>query len=46
MKLLALWLVTCLYTIQAAICVNTQPPQAMIIFGYVIANLGLIWSMS
>ena len=41
-----LWLVTALYAGQAIVsAVNGQPAHAVIVGGYVIANLGLIWSM-
>lgn len=41
-----LWLVTLLYAGQAAVSLwKGQVPHAVIIGGYVIANLGLIWSM-
>lgn len=42
-----LWIVTGLFTCQAVVSLwNGQLPQAMIVSGYVLANLGLIWSMS
>lgn len=41
-----LWMVTGLYLIQCGVSVhNGQHPQAMILIGYVVANVGLIWSM-
>ena len=41
-----LWIVTALYAAQAAVCVaKSQAPQALILAGYTVANLGLIWSM-
>jgi hypothetical protein len=43
----ALWIVTALYGVQAAICFRSREfPQVAMLGGYVIANLGLIWSMS
>ena len=47
MKLVLFWAVTIVYLIQAAILFWTNDrPQALIIAGYALANLGLIWSMS
>ena len=43
----ALWLVTGLYAFQLGACFRAhQYPQVAILGGYVIASLGLIWSMS
>lgn len=43
---LPLWIVTGLYCWQAgAAAWNGQWAQAVILTGYTIANLGLIWSM-
>ena len=47
MTALPLWLVTALYLAQIPICLSSkQFPQAGMLVGYVIANLGLIWSLS
>lgn len=41
-----LWIVTAIYFGQAIIClVNKQPAQALIVGGYVVANIGLALSM-
>lgn len=41
-----LWIATALYLAQVAICVAAnQYPQAIVMTGYTVANLGLIWSM-
>jgi hypothetical protein len=41
------WFVNSFYCLQAIICIrNNQFPQVAMLGGYVIANLGLIWSMS
>lgn len=46
MNAAALWIATGLYVAQAGVCVcSGQLPQTLILSGYVIANLGLIWSM-
>lgn len=42
---LLLWLVTALYAGQALVWTwNGQYAQALIVGGYALANLGLIWS--
>lgn len=47
MSNLPMWLVTALYAVQAGMALyNGQSPQALLISGYVVANLGLIWSMT
>jgi hypothetical protein len=46
MNTLCLWTVTALYGAQAGISlVAGKPASALIMGGYVLANLGLIWSM-
>ena len=46
MSAAALWMVTALYVEQGVVCVfRLQGPQAMILAGYVLANVGLIWSL-
>lgn len=46
MTTLPLWLVTALYSLQAVVALRDgQPDKTTILTGYVIANLGLIWSM-
>ena len=46
MDTILLWIVTILYTGQAAVSVyNGQLYHAMIVFGYAFANVGLILSM-
>lgn len=43
---LLIWLVTGLYVLQAGICfLNGQGAQGVILSGYSLANLGLIWTM-
>jgi hypothetical protein len=46
MKLALLWAVTVAYFVQAAVLAIARDRQALIIFGYALANVGLIWSMS
>jgi hypothetical protein len=46
MKLAILWAVTVAYFVQAGVLAVTGDRQALIIFGYALANCGLIWSMS
>lgn len=42
-----IWLVTVLYIGQACINVyNGNNPQGLILAGYCIANLGLIWTLT
>lgn len=42
----ALWLMTALCACQMIAClVSGAYPQAAIMFGYMVADLGLIWSM-
>lgn len=42
-----LWIITLLYVGQVVVSLyHGHNPQALIIGGYVVANLGLIWSMS
>lgn len=42
-----LWAVTALYLIQAFVSFNPAMPAAsLIMLGYVVANLGLIWQMN
>jgi hypothetical protein len=46
MNTLCLWTVTALYGVQAGVALNAgNPASALIMAGYVLANLGLIWSM-
>lgn len=41
-----LWIVTALYLAQGGVAGwHGQYPQALILGGYTIANLGLIWSL-
>lgn len=41
-----LWIVTALYAGQAGVSLwQGQTPHAVIVGGYVLANIGLIWSM-
>lgn len=41
-----LWAATALYTLQVGACLAyARYPQALIMVGYVAANLGLLWSM-
>ena len=43
---IALWIVSALYLWTAVVAVwHGQWPQAVIVGGYVVANLGLIWSL-
>lgn len=43
----ALWAVTVLYAVQAAVnFANGNPAHGVIVSGYTLANLGLIWSLS
>lgn len=43
MKVRALWLVTTLYAWQAIICLlRAQYAESVIMFGYIVANIGLI----
>jgi hypothetical protein len=46
MKLAILWAVTVAYFVQAVVLAITGDREALIIFGYALANCGLIWSMS
>lgn len=42
-----LWIVTALYLVQAVISFNPAMPAASVIMlGYVVANLGLIWQLN
>lgn len=42
-----LWIVTLLYIGQAGVSLwHGQPAAAVIVGGYVIANLGLIWALA
>jgi len=46
MNTIFLWIVTALYLVQAAVAYsNAMPAASVIMLGYVVANLGLIWSM-
>ncbi len=46
MSAIALYIVTILYAAQGIYCAfNSQVPQAVILAGYSLANVGLIWSM-
>lgn len=41
-----LWIVTVLYAGQVAVALwHGRPAHALIVGGYTLANLGLIWSM-
>jgi hypothetical protein len=47
MSNILLWLVTALYAGQVGVALwNKEMPQAMILGGYVFANIGLIWSFA
>lgn len=42
---LLLWIVTALYGVQAIVFfVNGKPSAGLILAGYVVANVGLIWA--
>lgn len=42
---LLLWVVTGLYAVQAGMSITSgHIPQGIMVTGYVVANLGLIWS--
>ena len=42
-----LWIVTALYLVQAVVTYsNSMPAASLIMLGYVVANLGLIWTIS
>lgn len=44
---ICLWVVTVLYLAQAAVSYsNNMPAASVIMLGYVVANLGLIWSIA
>lgn len=46
MNSLCLWIVSALYLIQAAVSYsNSMPAASVIMLGYVVANLGLIWAI-
>lgn len=46
MSLTCLYIVTALYVAQALFCAtNGQGAQALMLAGYIIANLGLVWSL-
>lgn len=45
MSFVPIVLATCLYLFQVILSFRSHPAQALVLIGYIVANLGLIWSM-